>query len=146
MMHASLIEYRASCHCGALEARYRTAVPVTAWSLRACQCDFCRAHGALTTSDPAGTLAFAAHDTALVHRYQFGSRMTDFLLCHNCGVYVGARMEGSGGKFGVLNTRSLRPIPGGLPEPALMYYGDEPAELRRERREMRWTPLAMPTL
>jgi hypothetical protein len=72
--------------------------------------------------------------------------MTDFLLCHNCGVYVGARMEGSGGKFGVLNTRSLRPIPGGLPEPALMYYGDEPAELRRERREMRWTPLAMPTL
>jgi hypothetical protein len=145
-MHAALTEYRASCHCGALEARYLTALPVAAWSVRACQCEFCRAHGALTTSDPAGTLAFTARDMDLVHRYKFGSRMTDFFLCRKCGVYVGARMDESRGQFGVLNTRALRPIPPGLPEPALMNYGDEPAELRHERREARWTPLVMPTL
>jgi hypothetical protein len=146
MMNAALIEYRASCHCGALEARYRTAVPVAAWSVRACQCAFCRAHGALTTSDPAGILTFAAREIGLVHRYKFGSRTKDFLLCHECGVYVGARLEASRGQFGVLNTRTLRPIPAELPESALMHYGDEPAGLREERRKKRWTPLAMPSL
>jgi hypothetical protein len=142
----TLIDYRASCHCGALEARYRTALPIPSWSVRACQCEFCRAHAALTTSDPAGTLAFSARDIGLVHRYKFGTGMTDFLLCRNCGVYVGARMEVGRGLFGVLNTRALRPIPAGLPESAPMNYGDEPAGLRQERREARWTPLAMPTL
>jgi hypothetical protein len=145
-MHATFIEYQASCHCSALEARYRTAVPVAAWSVRACQCEFCRAHGGLTTSDPGGTLAFIARDIDLVQRYKFGSRLTDFLLCRNCGVYVGARMEVSRGQFGVLNTRALRPIPIGLPQATPMNYGDEPAELRHERREARWTPLVMPTL
>jgi hypothetical protein len=141
-----MVEYLASCHCGSLEARYRTALPVADWSVRACQCAFCRAHGALTTSDPAGTLAFAARDQERVHRYRFGSGATDFLLCRECGVYVGARLLETRGHFGVLNTRALRPIPAGLPEPALMQYGDEPPELRAERRTQRWTPLAMPTL
>ena len=68
-MHAALIEYQASCHCGALEARYRTAVPVAAWSVRACQCAFCRAREALTTSDPAGTLTFAAREIGLATRF-----------------------------------------------------------------------------
>jgi hypothetical protein len=146
VMNPALIEYQASCHCGALEAHYRTAVPVAAWSVRACHCAFCRAHGALTTSDPAGTLTFAAREIGLVHRYKFGSRTTDFLLCRECGVYMGARLEASRGQFGVLNTLALRPIPAGLPEPALMHYGDEPAGLREERRTQRWTPLAMPSL
>jgi len=146
VLNATVIEYLASCHCGALEASYRTAVPVAAWSVRACQCGFCRAHGALSTSDPAGTLAFTAQDIERVHRYKFGTRTTDFLICHECGVYVGARLEGSRGHFGVLNARALRPIPTELPEPLLMNYGDEPAELREQRREARWTPLATPTL
>jgi hypothetical protein len=143
---SAVTEYMASCHCGALEARYRTAVPVANWSVRACQCAFCRAHGALTTSDPAGTLAFAAHNPERVHRYRFGSGATDFLLCRECGVYVGARLAPGRGHFGVLNTRALRPIPAGLPAPAPMNYGDEPPQLREERRTKRWTPLATPTL
>ncbi|HEY4771962.1 MAG TPA: hypothetical protein VIH50_02940 [Steroidobacteraceae bacterium] len=145
-MLSAVTEFLASCHCGALEARYRTAVPVDAWSVRACQCAFCRAHGALTTSDPAGTLAFAARDIGRVHRYRFSSGTTDFLICRECGVYVGARLEASRGHFGVLNTRALRPIPAALPEPASMHYGDEPAELRQERRTARWTPLAPASL
>jgi hypothetical protein len=143
---SAVIEYLASCHCGALEARYRTAVPVAAWSVRACQCAFCRAHGALSASDPAGTLAFSARDLGRVHRYRFGTRTAEFLMCRECGVYVGARFETSQGRFGILNTRTLRPIPEGLPEPAPMNYGDEHAERRQERREARWTPLATSTL
>ena len=52
------IEYLARCHCGVLTARYRTAVAPEDWSVRACQCSFCRGHGAQMTSDPAGSLEF----------------------------------------------------------------------------------------
>lgn len=141
-----VIEYLASCHCGALEARYRTAAPVAAWSVRACQCAFCRAHGALSTSDPAGTLSFMARDVERVQRYQFGSRTTDFLLCRDCGVYVGARLESSRGAYGIVNTRALRPTPADLPQPAPMNYDAESLDLRQQRRAERWTPLALPTL
>lgn len=145
-LNATVIEYLAHCHCGALEARYRTALAPASWSVRACQCWFCRAHAALSTSDPAGTLAFTARHIGRVHRYRFGGRSADYLICHECGVYVGARLETRRGRFGILNTRALRPIPAEFAEPVLMDYSDEPAEARQRRREERWTPLATPTL
>jgi hypothetical protein len=59
-------EYLARCHCGALTARYLTAVPIDAWSVRACQCSFCRAHAVLSTSDSAGS-SVAGRETAAIH-------------------------------------------------------------------------------
>jgi len=73
-------------------------------------------------------------------------RSADYLICHECGVCVGARLETRRGRFGILNTRALRPIPAEFAEPVLMDYSDEPAEARQRRREERWTPLATPTL
>lgn len=55
-------EYVARCHCGALMACYRTALPPCNWHIRACQCSFCRTHSALSTSDPAGLLYILAHN------------------------------------------------------------------------------------
>jgi hypothetical protein len=135
-------EYLARCHCGAVSARYRTAVTPAAWSVRACQCSFCRAHGALTVSDPAGSLVFAAAPNERLHRYRFGSRTTEFLLCRECGVYIGARIESAAGGFGVVNVRSLRPVPAELSTPVPMDYAEETVSAKRERRETRWTPLA----
>ena len=40
-----------SCFCGSIGYEYETAVSVADWSIRACQCAFCRAHDALSTSD-----------------------------------------------------------------------------------------------
>src|SRR5688572_16101991 len=77
------------CHCRAIGFRYRTALAPKDWVIRACQCSFCRAHAALSTSDPAGTLEFMEY-AAAAHRYQFGLKTADFLLCGNCGTYVGA--------------------------------------------------------
>ena len=83
-------EYRGSCHCGALGFVYRTALELRDWPIRACQCTFCRAHGGLTTSDPEGSLVFIEHEPAMVHRYQFGKKITDFMICRRCGAYIGA--------------------------------------------------------
>jgi hypothetical protein len=132
------IEYLARCHCGALTARYRTAIPPADWSVRACQCSFCRSHGALTTSDPEGLLEFRSANPTQVQRYRFGERTAEFLICRECGVYVGVQMVTDRGRFGVLNVLTLRPLLV-LSAAEPMDYGAESAEGRRLRRESRWT-------
>jgi hypothetical protein len=141
----TMIEYLARCHCGALTARYRTGVAPDAWAVRACQCSFCRSHGALMTSDPDGSLDFRSGDVALVQRYRFGGRTADFMVCRECGIYVGVQMVSDKGRFGVLNVLALRPVLA-LSAAEPMDYGAESPEARRLRRETRWTPVAPESL
>lgn len=131
-------EYLARCHCGAIRARYRTVLAPSSWTIRACQCSFCRAHGALSVSDPAGQVMFEVGNKDALQRYRFGARTAEFLICRVCGVYVGARLVEAG--LGILNARALRPVPA-LPEPAAMDYEQETAADRTARRAARWTPL-----
>jgi hypothetical protein len=130
------VEYAGACHCGALRVRYRTALLPRDWQIRACQCSFCRAHAALTTSDPEGELVLSGREP-LLQRYRFGSGTTEFWICRQCGVYVSATMDGRG----VLNVHCLRPISADTCVPIPMQYGEESVERKRERRAARWTPL-----
>ena len=112
------------------------------WSgLRACGCGFCRAHGALTTSDPRGRLSFQVEELEALQRYRFGLRTADFLLCRNCGVYLGAQIDTAAGAFGIVNVLALQPTPADLPQPASADYGAEDVPERIARRTRRWTPL-----
>jgi hypothetical protein len=131
--------YPGSCHCGGIAFRYRTAQPPGEWSIRACQCSFCRAHGALSTSDPAGKIEFREVGDGAFNRYRFGLRMTDFLLCGKCGVYIGAVMETPNGSFGIINVNALRPKPTTIAGTMPMEYGSESPEQRASRREKRWS-------
>jgi len=140
-MTIPLQDFAGSCHCGALGFTFRTALPVTAWSVRECQCGFCRAHGALTTTDPAGRVAFHAREPGLLRRYRFAMRTADFLLCARCGVYLGAQIETAAGAFGTVNVRAMTPLPAGLPAPSSAVYDAESAPERVRRRAQRWTPL-----
>ena len=63
--------WRGRCHCGALGFEYRTEKPPGEWPVRACQCSFCRKHGAVCTSDPAGSVRFMHEDPTLLARYRF---------------------------------------------------------------------------
>jgi hypothetical protein len=135
-------EYAARCHCGALSACYWTALPTSNWHIRACQCSFCRTHAALSTSDPAGLLTYSCSQPELLQRYRFGTRSAEFLICRACGVYLGAQIMSDRRRFGILNIRALMHVPPNLPNAEPMDYEDETAEMRRSRRESRWTPLA----
>ncbi len=137
--HGSI--YDGACHCGAIGYRYTCATPPAEWAIRACQCRFCRAHDALSTSDPFGTIAFEAADPDQLQRYRFGLRTADFLLCRRCGVYVGAVIETPGGRFGIINTHALVD-----PQPSLatrepVSYDGEDTDNRVARREQRWSPV-----
>ena len=136
-------EYQGSCHCGAIGFRYRTTIPPDQWSIRACQCRFCRAHDALSASDPGGFVEFTVDDPKLLNRYRFALRTADFLLCHECGVYIGALIETKNGQFGIINTHALLQQPETLAATEPMSYDSEEVGGRVSRREERWTPASI---
>jgi hypothetical protein len=133
--------YPGRCHCGAIGFTFETLRAPADWSIRACQCAFCRAHGVLTTSDPAGSLAFQCADPTRLERYRFGLRTADFFLCNRCGVYVGAAMAGEHGRYGIISVNALAPLPTELARPQPMSYEGESAAERGHRRQERWTPI-----
>jgi hypothetical protein len=133
-------EYAGSCHCGAIGFRYRSDVAPKHWSIRTCQCRFCRAHDALSASDPAGFVEFTVAEPELLSRYRFGLRTADFLLCRKCGVYIGAFIDTQNGQFGIINIHALQQVPESLAATEPMSYDSEDVGGRVSRRENRWTP------
>ena len=98
-------------------------------------------HDALSTSDANGTLIFAAKNDAAVRRYRFALRTADFLLCNQCGVYIGAVIETESGRFGIINTHALKEVPRDMAAVEAIDYDHEDGPGRIDRRERRWTPV-----
>lgn len=133
--------YEGSCHCGAIGFSYSSNLPPSQWPIRCCQCSFCRAHDALSTSDPHGELSFRAKQPEHLQRYRFGLGTADFLLCRQCGVYIGATIDTPTGPFGIINTHALQPQPADLAPAAAIRYDSEDTAGRIDRRSKRWTPV-----
>ena len=139
-MMGAMMAFRGGCHCGALEVTFETTAPAATLQRRACQCSFCRSHGALTLSDPDGALRFDAEGDALI-RYRFGLKTADFLICGTCGVYVGA-VYGEGDElWGIVNSNVLHDRNAFIAPIDAMSYDDETATSRGARRKSRWTPV-----
>jgi len=135
------MDYRGSCHCGAIGFVYSTAIGPDRWSVRACQCSFCRAHDALSTSDPDGEIAFTVTSPEFLQLYRFGLGTADFVLCRRCGVYIGACVDSDFGRFAIINTRALTDAPANLAAAEAISYDAENTEGRISRRGERWTPV-----
>jgi hypothetical protein len=135
--------HEGACHCRAIGFVYRTALEPQQWPIRACQCTFCRTHVALSTSDPLGSLRFIERVPAALNRYRFGRKTADFLICRECGAYIGATMESGGKSFGIINVRALQSVLDLVREPQPMHYENEGSGERLARREARWTPIAV---
>jgi hypothetical protein len=135
--------FEGACHCGAIGFTFCASQPPESWAVRACQCSFCRAHGARTTSDPDGSVTFCISDASQLHRYQFGARSADFFLCRNCGVYLAAMLSSSAGQFATLNVNTIQ-APIQLPGATVVSYEGQSVEQKTARRERLWTPLAIP--
>ena len=92
---------------------------------------------------PDATIEFIAGRPDALQRYRFGLQTADFLLCRNCGSYLGAMIESPAGRFGIVNTRLLQPQPADIPAPAPATYEGEDAASRIARRERRWSRVGM---
>ena len=122
------------CHCGALRFEFETDKPLAP---RACQCSFCRKHGARTVSDPDGAAVLTLGPETL--RYRFGSKTTDVLICGRCGVYVGALAELDGQLYVTLNLNAFDDPRLDL-EGAPVSYDGEDVGVKADRRREKWTP------
>ena len=129
------------CHCGNITYTFDIGRSLETLGLRACQCSFCRAHGARTTSDPGGEIRLAVHDKALLQIYRFGLRTADFLICRGCGVFIGAVMEEDGRRFMTVNANTFRPPPAFDIAGSANDFGAEDAGGRAARRAAKWTPV-----
>jgi hypothetical protein len=136
--------YEGACHCGALAFSYETRLSPRSWGLRACQCSFCRGHGAVVTSDAAGTVQFRYMYPDRLRRYRFGLRTADFLVCRECGTFIGAVMMTGSGAVAAINVNVLRERPRRLATPKAVNYRNESIDQRRARRRETWTPVFGP--
>src|SRR5215207_4374479 len=95
------------CHCGNLRVNLElTAAPGT-YHPRACDCDFCRKHGAAYVSDPNGALRIQITDARERSTYRQGSGQAEFLLCKRCGVLVGAFLRSEQQIYATVNVKAL---------------------------------------
>ncbi len=136
-----MARFDGGCHCGRVRVAFETQSPEKL-ALRSCLCSFCRRHGARNVSDPGGFLAIGAPGGGF-HRYRFGRKGIDMLLCANCGTYVAAVAEIEGALYATLNLigADIRGLVLGTVEP--VDYDNETDAARLARRRAKWTPASL---
>ena len=128
------------CHCGNISLVFETSRPIDDLPVRACACSFCAAHGARTTTDPDGHVRIEVRDPARLSRYRFGLGTADFIVCRDCGVYIGAVMAEVDAAYATLNVNAFERAKAFLQLASTVSYDDEDDDARRARRRAKWTP------
>jgi len=95
------------CHCGNMLVDLELARAPDTYHPRACDCDFCRQHGAAYVSDPQGSVTIHIKNQQLSGRYHQGSGQAEFLFCGNCGVLVGVLYRHDGRLFAAVNAKAV---------------------------------------
>ena len=67
------------CHCGNIAVSVELTRAPDAYHPRACDCDFCRKHGASWVSDPQGSLRIRIREESDVNRYTQGAGIAGML-------------------------------------------------------------------
>lgn len=98
---------RGGCHCGRVGVVFETAHTPSTLQPRACDCSFCRKHGAAWISDASGRLTVDATTPSDVRSYRQGSESARFLLCAHCGVLVAVVFEADDERFAAVNVGCL---------------------------------------
>jgi len=125
-----------SCHCGNISYELRTAAEPVDIRARACDCNFCRIHGAQNWSDPDGEAVLRVEKTQRLHRYRFALKTADFYVCTVCGAYAGAVLEDGEQAWSTVNLR----LTGLELNEEVASYGSEDTAARVDRRKRVWTP------
>jgi hypothetical protein len=95
------------CYCGNIVVVMELARPPGAYEPRACDCDFCRKHGAAYVSDARGSLSINVLDKHRLQRYRQGGGIADCLLCMTCGVLVGIVYQDGDRLYATVNSRII---------------------------------------
>jgi hypothetical protein len=129
------------CHCGNAQVRLELTREPASYRPRACDCDFCRKHGAAYLSDPRGTLAIRVRDASNMRAYRQGSSLAECLVCKNCGVMVGVIYRSDDRVIGAVNVKAIE---GGTDFAAEQPVS--PKALSGEEKIARWQDIWFPNV
>ena len=135
-----LMIIKGACHCGNIDYELGWPADAPTIPVRACDCGFCRKHGAEWTSDRGATLRVGARDAATVTQYRFGTKTADFHLCSRCGVvpFVSCNLDGR--TYAVVNVNTFDdPASLSMSRSSTSFGAEETAD-RLERRRRNWIP------
>ena len=96
-----------SCHCENIHFELELSHAPDTYNPRACDCDFCRKHGASYLSDPDGSLTIHVKNERLLGKYRQGSGTAECLVCKNCGVLIGVAYRNEGAIFATINSNAV---------------------------------------
>ena len=82
-------------------------------------------------------------DKTRLNRYNFGLKMVDFLICKNCGNYIGAVQQVDDQLFGIMNANLTEDKGHQFGVAAQAFYEKETGEERSARRKEVWTPATL---
>lgn len=133
------VTLRGGCHCKRISVEFTTLEEPRAMTPRACDCSFCRKHGAAYLSDAAGQLRIVAGSPDALRSYRQGSETATFRLCSECGVLVAVTFEHDGRLYGAVNATCLDgDLDLGASIPA------SPQALSPEQKVARWLQVWVP--
>src|SRR5688572_19722659 len=95
------------CHCGNLVVEVDLSSEPAGYQPRACDCSFCRAHGAAWISDAKGSLVLRVKEPSERGIYRQGSEQAELVLCRRCGVLVCVLLQDGGKLFGAVNAKAF---------------------------------------
>ena len=95
------------CYCGNILLDLQLANEPGSYNPRACDCAFCRKHGAAYISDAQGSLRVRINDQARSGTFRQGSELAEMLLCTHCGVLMGALYRTEGRIYATVNVRAV---------------------------------------
>ncbi|RMC95176.1 aldehyde-activating protein [Aquitalea palustris] len=128
-----------ACHCGNIHIAIALTQSPDSYAPRACDCDFCRKHGASYLSDPHGSMQLEVHDADFMVKYRHGSQLADFLLCSRCGVLIGVLYQDGSRLYGTVNCAALQQT-AALGAPRTV----SPKRLASSEKTARWSALWFP--
>jgi hypothetical protein len=127
---------RGGCHCGNILLELQLTNEPGSYHPRACDCAFCRKHGAAYISDAQGSLRILIKDQSRSGTYRQGNELADMLLCTHCGVLVGALYRTEGRIYATVNVKVIEDAGSfGVEQPV------SPRKLAGDAKVARWKEL-----
>lgn len=124
------------CHCGNIHVDVKLPRTPSTYNPRACDCDFCRKHGAAYISDPQGSVRIHVKDAQQLGKYLQGSGIAECLICRNCGVLVGVIYVDDGQLYAGINSKIIDGDPSFAAEVPV-----SPKTLPDDKKVERWKDL-----
>jgi hypothetical protein len=129
---------RGECHCGNIAFTLTWEPDPATIPARSCGCGFCTKHGGLWTSHPAGVLKIAIKDSALLSKYEFGTKTAEFHVCRRCGVTPVVTSRIAGRLYAVVSVNAFVGVDRALIRKTPADFDGEQEGDRLARRARNW--------